>query len=266
MKKFIRNVLAVFAACGLATTAAMAQVPSGTYDFVMDAPESAIYDFGGVRTFEQYIIGAGGEPVNLSYGVELVHAATGTLRGEGNVMVAIGSDVVAAYCKAKGNVFGGGTKETQVTLSVTLKGEDVIGGKFTRFQIDLKYKLFVDPIAGELYGTVSGKANMKGIGNMKVSSEVAMPVPTSGAWALHVDITPLAKLVGPGTLTLSNGRQLPLHASGKYKASTDTSSIELRSQGEEKGSAFKVVFSLSEGLLDMSGTVLGQKLVEPMGY
>src|SRR5262245_38357461 len=91
----------------------MAQ-PSGDFGFAFDATDAPVWDLTGI------------------YGVELtsvsiVHDQKGRLRGNGDALVQVGADVVAARYNVNGSVSGGG-QDTRAKFTVKLTGQDVIAG------------------------------------------------------------------------------------------------------------------------------------------
>jgi hypothetical protein len=271
MTKPFRDIVLAMAVCLASLTSAVAQVPSGTYFIDFDTPESALWDFGGDYVFTQSMKGAGGEPVELSFGAPIVHNSYGKLTNAGLTFLAIGSDIVAANYTLKGRAYGGGEKVTQVSLTATLSGEDVIGGAQRKFDGKINYTLYVDSFNSVLYGTAKGSLSVNGIGKMSIQDYdyvMALPGNMNGTWRLQMDITPLAKLAGPASATLSNGRVIPFTLSGSYNTKDNTSKIQGTSDktGTEPGNSFKTTFgvdTLNQLLLySLKGQMLGQKPIQ----
>jgi len=244
------------------------QAPSGEFTFSFDAATTPLIDVSGDFHAVQNIIGAGGTLTPLDYTINLTNLPSGKIRSTGVAIVYVGNDVVPAFYTASGNVSGGGTKPTRVSLSVRLTGEGVIANTETTFTISLSYNLFLNVEDGQLQGSARGVANFKQLGSGTVRDDfVTVPLPggIDGSWSTTMTIIPLKKLGGFAYIFLPNGRIMQASLSGSYSANSGISKIKLTGVGEDKG--FTVTFTATSGeeglqLETVRGRILGQTLVE----
>jgi hypothetical protein len=250
----------------------VAQAPSGPVNFAFASASTAVYDLSGTYNIDQDIQGAGDTPVPLSLqGLVITHDAAGRLRGSGLIVVTIGSDsAMAAFCAASGQVSGGGNTPTKVTLSVHLTGNDVVSGRTTPFNISLRYDFTVDPAAGALVGSARGSASFSLLSAGRINSDnVSVPLPpgVDGSWSAQLSITPLRKLAGAGAVVLSNGRTVPVNATGAFSANSGESSMRLSGAlsgfNDGRGTLLKMTFLTDAVQPDtLSGKILGQKVIQ----
>src|SRR5205085_8671072 len=109
----------------------------------------------------------------------------------------------------------GGVNAARVKLVVRLFGDDIIAGRQTQFSIVITYDLAV--VEGALQGISRGRAKFSTLGTAIVrNTEVSIPLPAGvdGSWSLQLNFIPLKRLGGSGTITLSNGRVLPMRLTG----------------------------------------------------
>src|SRR4051794_19317945 len=133
--------------------------PSGEFSIDFDN-STPLIDMTGSFSVNDQIIGAGDQPIPLSFGVAITHSSSGSLRGIGSAIVQIGDGFVAANYRASGRVSGGGNNPVRVFLSVHLSGEDNLAGVETRFAISVAYNLTFNPEEGDLEGSSSGNATL----------------------------------------------------------------------------------------------------------
>lgn len=241
---------------------ALAQAPNGFIEFDFSNPEAAVWDLGGGYGLAHQIIGTGGTPVAFNYGISLSHTSSGRLFGRGLTLLEIGSDSLAAGYEARGVVYGGGVRgPTRVKLSVVTVANDIVAGRLTRVKSEINYRLHVDNETRQLLGIGVGTVQLQGMGSLRVRSDIAIPLPAGmdGSWTLQMNITPLQKLLGNGSIILSNGRVLPLVLSGRYYSTSAVSLIGTRTFGEERGSSYAILFD-DAGVRNMGGTILGQRV------
>ena len=257
--------LPVLAALLLTFNLASAQ-PSGPVSFSFAGTEAPIFDFSGNLILQQEMDGAGEGGVPLSFTVGVTHDSKGRLTGQQFTFVDIGGgDVVAGFYTANGKVSGGGTKPVRVSLTVRITGEDLISGQSTRFSISVKYNLEANVNEGTLVGTARGTANFTGMSSGTIHSDVVVPIEPGmdGSWTLNMNILPLKKLSGTGTIVLSNGRTLPMDLSGNFSSKTGVTKVKLKGISEGLGSNLNISFAdTEEGTVieKMNGKVLGQSV------
>src|SRR6266567_1383204 len=85
-----------------------AQAPSGAVGFSFDAPSAHVYDLTGSLFTEQQMIGAGDQETPISFSVDVIEDAKGRLSGNGETILNVGNDFVAAHYTVKGKISGGG--------------------------------------------------------------------------------------------------------------------------------------------------------------
>lgn len=235
-----------------------ADAPNGTLTFDFSVTNSPIFDVGGDYQFDQVIIGAGGTEIPFSYGVSFTQDVRGLLLGQGETIVNVGNDFVAAAYSVRGRISGGGP-ETRVVLVIRLKGEDFITGVLTPFNITVVYDFIVDTDSGTLIGSARGSAHFGHLGNGRILSEVqaSLPPGADGSWTLQLNVVPFDHLAGTAQILLSNGRILQAHLSGSYAPDLDRSVIRVNGFADSRGNSILIIFT-SEDVLLVRGRVLGQ--------
>ncbi|PWU09299.1 MAG: hypothetical protein C5B50_27685 [Verrucomicrobia bacterium] len=256
-----------------------ASPPSGSFTLSFSSPTSVLYDLTGIYDIDQQIQGADDSTVDLSLvGLQIEQDGQGRLRapnGAGLILVTIGpQDAVAADYTASGRVSGGGSSPTRVHLQVKLRGNDIVAGLPTGFNISITYDLEVTD--GVLTGTARGNANFSKLSGGTINSPVSIPLPDGmdGTWALTLDVVPLNKLGGSGTVVLSNGRVLQGRINGDYSLNQARSKIRLKGSLDQRITPPSVAVPLSGNHLDViipddpdlsveiNGKLLGQSVME----
>jgi len=252
----------------LVALSSLAEAPSGQINFSFDPAVLPLWDFSGTfQPTNQTIQGAGGSDVPLSLAADLTQAANGRLTGSGLTVVGIGSDFVAANYTASGRVSGDSSK-AKMNLTIRLKGDGVVAGRATHFNISVTYKLQVKREAGVLAGTAQGHANLGSLGGGPIKSDVAAPLPPgmNGSWNLQLDVSTLSKISGTGTIFLSNTRTLPGNLTGSYSGSADQSKIKFTGVDAAKGSSLNLTLETHSlgvsRIVKLKGKVLGETLQE----
>jgi hypothetical protein len=256
---FVAAALALFPLLG------RAQPPSGEVNFFFDSPSTAVFDLTGTYTLGQEITGTGGATTPLTLeGLVIDQDNRGRLHGAGVIVVGIGEDFVAANYKATGRISGGGSSITRVTLVVRLKGEDIVRGVDTKFNISIKYTLEVD--ATGLTGSARGSAKLSRLGGGKIDSfieGVPLPPDVNGSWTSQLNVVALNRLAGSGSIILSNGRAVQGKLSGRYSASSALSRMKLLGSGDSRGNKLDLtLFDLAAEPEHLSGKILGQGVLE----
>ena len=101
--------------------AGFAQVPSGQVILNFDNSSSPVIDLtGDFNPTNQVLIGAGGQPVPLSFsGVLISVQPNGKITGSGSAVVFVSGSPVAADYRVNGKMSGGGSKAIRATLRST---------------------------------------------------------------------------------------------------------------------------------------------------
>ncbi len=216
----------------------------------------------GSLQLDQTMIGAGGAEVALSYGISLTQDARGFSTGAGETIVVIGdNDFVAAEYSVKGRIRVVGDA-THVTLVVRLRGEDVIAGVSTTFNISIVYELDVARETGTLEGGARGTAGFGRLGKSRIRSAVSVGLPSGadGTWTLQMTIVPLNRLAGSALVILPNGRTFQAHLSGRFFG--DQSVVRISGFAEGRGNSVTIIFNTGNEVLFLRGRVLGQLVVQ----
>lgn len=242
--------------------------PSGSLSFDFDSSTPLIDMTGGFQVSDQ-ILGAGGQPIPISFGVDLTHSSSGALRGGGTAIVQIGdSDFLAARCRANGRVSGGGPNPIRVFLSVHLTGEGQIATLDTRFSISVAYNLTFNPESGALEGSSRGSAAFSSLGNGRIRSidsiSVGLPGGGDGSWEANMNIIPFNRLIGGAQIVLSGGRTVNAQLAGHFNAGSGISVVRLTGTNVDRGSS--ATFSLSTddagtSVETVRGKILGQRIL-----
>lgn len=243
--------------------------PSGQLSFDFDN-STPLIDMTGDFNVSDQIIGAGGQPIALNFGVGLTHKSSGALHGAGTAIVQIGdSDFLAASYHASGRVSGGGGNPVRVFLSVHLTGDGVIAGSVpTHFNISVAYNLIFNPDDVALEGSSAGKAAFSNLAAGRIRSidsiSVGLPGGGDGSWTANMNIVPFKRLIGSGQIVLSGGRTVNGRLAGRFNAGSGISVIHFGGINTDRGSS--VIFSTStddEGtsIETARGKILGQKIL-----
>jgi hypothetical protein len=264
-----RNRLWFIAILALSSNFCFAQIQ---FSFDFDKTNSVI-DMNGVFTVSDTIVGGGGVPVDLSYGVGINHDARGVLRGSGFNGLQIGNDPLGATYRASGRVSGGGDNPVQVFLAVTMRGEGPIASVNTRFSISVAYHLTFNPETSRLEGSSRGKMVLAGIGQSRISSDdisVGLPSGGDGSWTLNVTAVPLNKMIGSAQILLSSGdpsggRGVNAFVSGHFEPNA-ISFARMVGTNVDRGSSGTFSFTTTEEgevvLETIQGRILGQRVLQ----
>ncbi len=224
---------------------------------------------GGFQVSDQ-IIGAGGQPIPISFSVNLTHSSSGGLHGSGTAIVQIGeSDFLAAFCHANGRVSGGGANPVRVFLVVHLSGEGQIASTVdTRFSISVAYNLTFNPEQGDLEGSSSGHATFSNLGGGRIRTidniSVGLPGGGDGSWEANMNIVPFKRLVGSAQIVLSGGRTVNGVLLGHFNAGSGLSVIHFGGTNGDHGSSAVFSTSTSDAGTDVEtvhGRILGQRVL-----
>ncbi len=258
MKRLALLTVALFVSAGCCVAAP----PNGVVTFQFSTNDTAVYDLTGSFQFDDTMIGAHQSELGLSYGINVTQDARGFLTGSGLTAVAVGNDFVAAEYTARGKISTShGLRH--VSLTVRLKGQDVIGGVFTPFSISVTYSLDIAPESGTMEGTARGSGKFGRLGSTRIHSDISVPLPggTDGSWTLQMNIVSFSRLGGTASVILSNGRTLILNLSGSYSSSQDRSTVHLSGFGDSRGNSGTVKFDSDLNLLELRAKLFGQSVV-----
>ena len=232
-------------------------------NFTFSSDETPLYDFTGEFQVEDVLQGGAGD-VPLAFGITITDDGRGRLRGSDVLgadltFLTIGNDTVAANYVVTGRV-GGGVNATRVTLTVRLFGEDTIGGVSTKFNLVIRYDLQV--MGGVLQGKSRGSAKFAKLGSARILNpavSLALPAGMDGSWSLQMNIVPLSKLAGSGSIVLSNGRVLASSLSGRFSSGRFT--VKLTGIDDNGGGRLNLVFFEGAGSPEIFiGRILGQTI------
>ncbi len=231
--------------------------------FPFNGVETPLWDFTGSFQINDHMQGADNRDVALSFGIAVAHDARGRLRNSDQTLsseltfLTVGGDTVAAHYVVTGSV-GGRPNAPRVNLVIRLFGEDTIAGVVTKFNILIRYDLEV--VEGVLQGKSRGSAKFAKLGNATIRNanvSVAIPPGMDGSWNLQMDIVPLKKLAGSGSIVLSNGRILPANLTG----SLDSGRFKVKLTGinENAGGRMNLIFFEAAASPEiLQGRILGQ--------
>ena len=265
-----RNRLWFIAILALSSNFCFAQ---SSLPFSFDFPNTTpLIDMNGVFQVEDVIVGGGGVPVALNFGVGIDHDSRGVLRGSGPALVQIGNDFQPATYRANGRVSGGGDN-LQVFLSVNLRGDGVVAGVSTRFAISVVYHLTFNSDTSRLEGSSRGRMVLAGVGQSRISSDsisVGIPSGGDGSWTMNGTVVPLNRMVGSTQILLSSGdpsggRGVNAFVSGRFDPNA-ISVARMVGTNVDRGSSGVFSFTTTEEgevvLETIQGRILGQRVLQ----
>jgi len=267
MTNLLRNRVWFIPVFALFSNFCVAQSLQFSFDFDNATP---VIDMNGTFQVGDQIIGGGGVPVVLNYGVGITHDGRGVLRGSGATLVQIGDApdaFQAAFYRASGRVSGGGDNPVQVFLSVNLRGDGTVGGVDTHFSITVAYHLTFNPDTAALEGSSRGKMVLSRVGQSRIASDeisVGLPSGGDGSWTLNVTAVPLNKIVGSAQIILSGGRPVNTLVSGHFEPDA-ISVARLVGTNIDRGSSGIFSFTTDEEgvfLETIQGRILGQRVLQ----
>jgi hypothetical protein len=163
----------------------------------------------------------------------------------------------------------------QCTCAFGISGTVEYEGKAYRLGGSFKYNLEIDQLARSLYGTITGKLCISGMGCASleefnggpVEIEVALAdADMDGSWELTVNLSSPdnRKIIATAAGLLSNGVLVNMAGKGKYNAATDQVSLSLAGDKysvDGRGAKLKLSADASDmGIIGLSGKVKGQGL------
>src|SRR5262249_28932654 len=154
-----------------------------------------------------------------------------------------------------------------VFLTVNLRGEDLVAGVETAFNITVSYKLTFNPESGQLEGASRGRATFSKLGGGKVSSDsisVGLPAGGDGSWSIAMDVIPFKTLSGSAQITLSGGRLVNGALLGRFFEGTEISVLRFSGTNVDRGAVSTFSFSIIQGVNELEtvqGKLLGQRVI-----
>jgi hypothetical protein len=134
---------------------------------------------------------------------------------------------------------------TRVNISLKLKGTMLLGEEGPVYiRAAVNEKLEIDDTSRTMVGTMSGSASVSIPFLHRSASQripitdvqLSLPPGMTGNWQLALNVqTNGTHYTGDGEVTLSNGRTIPVVASGSYGAKTDISKLLVKSAGTSNG-------------------------------
>jgi hypothetical protein len=256
------------------------QAPSGEVDFSFSSSNApAVYDLTGLSTLSQDIQGVGGTTVPLSIGVSLIQNPRGVIKGSGVTLVTLGSGTTAStfagFYNANGRITSLADGTRRLNLNVHAHNTDIVAGVRSSFNVSVHYVLDVTP-AG-FSGSARGSAQFSGLGGGRIDSGVEAPLPIGfdgnptgmdGSWSVQMNIVPLGKLSGTGTVTVLNSVVGPLQMriSGRFDQTTGLSIVNLNGIKGAQGNNLHMEFFMDTNnvptLSSMHGRIMGQQVIQ----
>jgi hypothetical protein len=111
--------------------------------------------------------------------------------------------------------------------------------------------------------TAKGRASFSSLGSGRIDSVFLMPAPVDGSWSIQMNIFPLSRLAGSGTILLPNGNTLQTSLTGSFAG--NTARVRLNGTGSSRGNSVFLLFETTDGVPASSpdlvqGRVLGQAI------
>ncbi|MCX6928821.1 MAG: hypothetical protein NT154_37255 [Verrucomicrobia bacterium] len=194
------------------------------------------------------------------------------LQGSGTTVISVGDDFVGGDYKVSGNITGGGVK-TRVNFSIKFKGNGNVSGVETTCNINAKYNLAIDPAGLAMVGTTSGNASFSHLGSGNLKGPFSQPLPhgADGRWIVMLDVAPLQKIAGTGTIFVDNylgtntaGRILSTKLSGSVSKRPLMAKTKMSGSGDSGGTQLNMNFTsnviATNQIASIKGKILGQKV------
>ena len=253
----------------VATNPPPAPPPPPTPTFSFGPPLNPVWDVSGTYQLTNYLQGAKLEPMAIVFSdVMLDVDAHGHLQGTGTIPVLLGGDTVAGDYKLTGSVTGGGAK-TYVKFNIKCKGQGVVAGVLTTFNITAKYDLQVNPVGLTMVGKTTGNAHFsnRGSGTLKWAVSLPLPPGVDGGWNVTLNTYPTGtKLAGTAVVQVDNTppTMLATKASGTLSKQSTVAKLKLSGYGFSAGTQVNLEYTPILGAGDIlrtvKGKVLGQNL------
>jgi hypothetical protein len=216
------------AALGLAAAPASAVIPTGSFEFELDAlwlgSGASEEDF--CEGFEE---GFGGELEDCAFSLEI--DGKGKLHGSLAVAARNGDLFVELSGPLKGKLKGD-TGGADLSFSGKLEGEAGSDGGMSELKLQVRFEGSIDA-SGDLNGSWSFKLCPKGGTCLSDADGQGPDALGPGDWTLTLEITDAGdgRLGGEATAVLGGGALCQYTISGKYSEKKDTASLKLSPQG-----------------------------------
>jgi len=248
------------------------QVPTNGTIIAFGPPLMPVWDITSTYWITNQLQGAGIQPLavvfqDIGIGVD----AHGHVYGAGTMVVDVGSDQVAGDYKVSGKVSGGGAA-TKVNFSVHCKGQGIIAGVNTSYNLSANYKLVVNPAGTNMVGTTTGNAHFSHLGGGSLKSAISVPLPAGvdGYWNVTLDIYPFGnKISGTAVVAVDNAptippnpstRTLATKANGSVPKQSLTAKVKLSGYGNSAGTQLNLTLTPALGTTNVVTTVKGKVL------
>jgi hypothetical protein len=243
----------------LATAGLRAEMGSGTYTNEFNGDVN-LWDVSG--TYGEDLAG-----LSLHYTLNM--DASGKFAGQGAVSLPSFAGVnlsLNADYSFHGTVTTAGSA-VRVTMAMKMKGSGEVQGTNFTFSASATEHLTPDPANRQLTGSVTGSesisipiVHMHSTVPLRTTTQMALPAGMNGTWRLALDVSPDGnKYQGTGSVTLSNGKTIPVTVTGNYAAKTGVSRLTLKGAGIN----LSLMGLLQNGQIvvqKLNGKALGQKL------
>jgi hypothetical protein len=252
------------------------QLPSGRVTIAFDRSNVPVWHIAGPYGFQHDAVAFGNTELTVAYGLTIGQDERGRLEGEGQTILQIGADFVAADYKVSGRI-SSHDGIARAVFSIKLDGTDTIGGERRNFTASLKYDCVVDAEALELTGVAHGSVSIGGVGGAKIDEPITLPLPAgvNGSWSVVMDIIALKKIAGSGVISISRylspdvpagepaTLDLPADLNGSFSESKNLTRLRVTGKDQGKGNSVQMELRDEGGevvVLSVRGTVLGQKI------
>jgi hypothetical protein len=255
------------------------QLPSGRVTIAFDRSNVPVWHIAGPYGFQHDAVAFGSTDLTVAYGLTIEQDERGRLDGEGQTILQIGADFVAADYKVSGRI-STHDGNARAVFSIKLSGTDTIGGARHSFSVSLKYDCAVDAEDLVLTGVARGSVSVGGVGGAKIEEPITLPLPpgVNGSWSVIMDIIALKKIAGSGVISISRylspdipagepvTLDLPADLNGSFSESKNLTRLRVTGKDQGKGNSVQMELGNEDGpvvILSLRGTVLGQKISLP---
>jgi hypothetical protein len=244
----------------LAPAALRAEMASGSCDVPVDATLK-LWDISG--TYHEDLDG-----VTMDYTVNV--DAAGKISGTGTASMSDGVDTLTATFTGTGTMRSAGSA-VRVNMTLKMSGSGYVSGYYATFKANVNEKLELDTTNHLMVGTASGSLSVRvpGLGGRSIrlppaESVTDLPEDMNGSLGLALNVTTnRTRYAGTGTLSLSNGKDIALGATGSYQARTDKSTLTLKGVGLDRALSLNLATTCTNAQLcvqSLKGKALGQTL------
>lgn len=223
-----------------------------TYSYNLSDGNMYIWDLSG--NYSDHLFG-----MDVSYDIN--HDEKGKLAGSVDIS---GYDVkdglqVKMTLNVKGTVK---QKKDVTTVKMSLTGKGTAGDNSNQYKLSYSKKITgtINPDSLTIEGEATEKVSIKKFNSYKETFDISIPLPAGmdGSSILSIEVNEEGKkLVGAGTLELSNSRTFNFDTVGKYNSKKNTTKLNL------KGNGCKIKPDIGNDsiMLSIKGKVLGQSII-----